>query len=258
MATKNEPYAGTQAVLRALSLLDIFSDKQPEWNLAELTKAVDLNRTTLYRLLTALESAHIIVRDPETERYRLGSGAIVLGGQAIRANPVRAVSQPQLEKLAAATGETASLEILSGSEIVVIDEVSVDRLMSGTQAIGTRWPAHATSTGQAIMSHLPAAKLEALLQNPLPPITPQTITSPHILRHSLAQIREDGYAISAGALEIGYTDIGAPIRNYDDQPIAAISVGGPTARLTASRLPQIGALLRHAATHISTQLGWRP
>ncbi len=257
MATKTEPYAGTQSILRALSLLEVFSDKQPEWNLAELTKAVDLNRTTLYRLLTALESFDIVVRDPTTDRYRLGSGIIVLGGRAIRANPVRAVSQSELKDLAVKTGETTTLEILSGTEVVVIDEVSVDRLMSGTQAIGTRWPAYATSTGNAIMAHLPSTKFEAILQTPLPQLTPKTITSPDILRRRLSQIREDGFAISAEALEIGYTDIGAPVRNFDGQPIAAISVGGPTARLTDTCLPEISALVRDSAIHISRQLGWR-
>lgn len=258
MTAKTEPYGGTQAVVRALSLLEVFTDNQPEWNLAGLTRAVGLNRTTLYRLLTALESFDIVTRDPETDRYRLGPGLIHLGGRAIRANPVRAVSKPELEKLAATTGETATLEILVGHEMMVIDEVSVDRLLGGTQSIGTRWPAYATSTGNAIMAHLTQTNLEALLQVPLPQLTPKTITSPDMLCRCLAQIRADGYAISVEALELGYTDIGAPVRNCDGQPVAAISVGGPTIRLTSARLPQIGALVRDAAIHISNGLGWRP
>ena len=121
MAAKTEPYAGTQAVVRALLLLEVFSDKQPEWSLTDLTKSLDLNRTTIYRLLTALESFDMVACDPETDRYRLGSGIIELGGRAIRANPVRMVSKPILEKLAAETGEMATLEILSAHEVLVID-----------------------------------------------------------------------------------------------------------------------------------------
>jgi len=258
VATKTEPYAGTQAVVRALSLLEIFSDKQPEWNLTDLTKALDLNRTTIYRLLTALESFDMVTCDSETDRYRLGSGIIELGGRAIRANPVRSVSKPVLEKLAAVTGEMATLEILSAYEVLVIDEVSVDRFISGTQSIGTRWPAFATSTGNAMMSYLSSAEVEAILQAPLPQLTPKTITSPEILRQHLAQIREDGYAVSEEALELGFTDIGAPIRNHDGHPVAAIGLSGAAVRLSGARLPEISVLIRDSAQDISTQLGWRP
>ncbi len=257
MTVKNEPYAGTQAVVRAISLLEAFTDQHPEWDLVDLTKAVGLNRTTGYRLLTALENFDMVVRNPETDRYRLGSGVITLGGRAIRANPVRTVSRPELEQLAALTGEMSTLEILSGHEVVVIDAVSVDRLISGSQSIGTRWPAGATSTGKAIMAYLSEAAVAEVLQTPVPQLTPKTITAPEQLHQCLAQIRDNGFAISIEALELGVIDIGASIRNYDDQPIAAISVTGPAVRLTESRLPQIGLNVRETALRISTQLGWR-
>ena len=105
-------------------------------------------------------------------------------------------------------------------------EVSVDRFISGTQSIGTRWPAFATSTGNAIMAHLPSAEVEAILQAPMPQLTPKTITSPKLLRQRLEQIRKDGYAVSEEALELGFTDIGGPIRNHDGYPVAAIGLSG--------------------------------
>ena len=257
MDTASKPYRGTQAVTRALAILNTFSDKQPEWHLTELAKALELNRTTTYRLLTALESFDLVLRDPDTERYRLGSGIIVLAGRVLRANPVRMVSKPELERLATETGETATLEILSGHEMLVIDEIFGSRLVKSALSIGTRWPAFATSTGNAVMAYLPAAELKTILQEPLPQITPKTITSPEALRQKLAQVREDGYAVVAEALELGFVAIGAPICNHDGYPIAAISLDGPTVRLAGGRVSEIGTLVRDAALRISLQLGYR-
>ncbi|HEY84480.1 MAG TPA: IclR family transcriptional regulator [Chloroflexi bacterium] len=254
----NKPYAGTQAVTRAISVLNAFSDDQPEWNLTDLAKTLELNRTTTYRLLTALESFDLVARDPDTERYRLGSGIIVLAGRALRANPARSLGKPELEKLVAVTGETATLEILSGHEMLVIDEILGDRLMRSALSIGARWPAFAASTGNAVMAYLPAAELEAILQGPLPQLTSKTITSPEALRQRLPRIREDGYAVVAEALEPGFVAVGAPVCNYDGYPVAAISLGGPTIRLTEARIPEIGVLVREAAARISKQLGYRP
>ncbi len=254
----DKPYAGTQAVTRAISVLNAFSDDQPEWNLTDLAKTLELNRTTTYRLLTALESAELVTRDSDSERYRLGSGIIVLAGRALRANPVRSLSKPELEQLAAVTGETATLEILSGQDMLIIEEIFGDRLMKSALSIGTRWPVSATSTGNAVMACLPASELEALLQEPLPQLTPKTISSPETLRQSLAHIRVEGYAVMSEALELGYIAIGAPICNFDGYPIAAISLGGPTVRLTETRIPEMGVLVRDAAGRVSKQLGYRP
>ncbi len=253
----NTSYPGAQAVARALSLLNRFTDAQPEWSLSELAAAAGLNRTTAYRLLAALESFDLLARNPDTERYRLGSGIIVLAGRALRANPLRALSRPELEKLAAATGETATLEILTGCEMLILDEIPGGRLMQSALSIGTRWPAFATSTGNAIMAYRPPAELDAILQTPLPQLTPQTITSPQTLRQNLEQIRVNGYAVAAELLEPGFVALGAAVRNFDGLPLAAISLGGPAIRLTKAAIPELGTLLRAAAGRISRQLGYR-
>jgi DNA-binding IclR family transcriptional regulator len=81
-----EPYSGTQAVQRAVLLLKLFSDARPEWGLTELAKAAGLNKTTVYRLLTALASEGLVARSKATDAYRLGPEAIALGARAIRSN----------------------------------------------------------------------------------------------------------------------------------------------------------------------------
>ncbi len=256
--TKSKPYPGTQAVIRALSLLKYFTDDRPQWSLADLTRETGLNKTTVYRLLAALESEEMVTRNPHNDTYCLGLGAIILGGYALRTHDLRAICQPELQVLAAAAQETAALELLVGADVLILDEVVGDRVISGGQAIGTRWPAHATSTGKAMLSCLSWEEVTAVLPRPLPALTPHTITDLDALAADLLQTRERGYAIANEELELGLVAIGAPLLNYDNNVVAAISLAGPHIRLTPERIPPLGELIRDAARRISVQLGYAP
>ena len=250
------PYSGTQAVLRAVSLLKAFSDARPELGLTELSRALGLNKTTTYRLLTALESEGMVTRSPARDGYRLGPEAIALGGRALRSNDLRSTSRPDLETLARETHETATLEVLAGGQVLILDEIPGSHVVGTLQSIGTLWPAHATSTGKALLANLPEAELLAALRAPLAQLTERTIATPDALLDDLRHVREQGYATAIEELEPGYVAVGAPVRNHEGRAIAAISVGGPSLRLTAERLPEIVGLVKEAAGRISRRLGY--
>jgi DNA-binding IclR family transcriptional regulator len=238
-------------------MLEAFTDERPSWSAGDLAEAVGLNRTTVYRLLTALESAEYVARDPATDSYRLGSGLIALGARAGRANSARSVALPELAALAAETGETATLEVLSGREMVIIEEVPGEFVTSGSQHIGSRWPVYATSTGKAILAHLPTDELASLLAQPLQPLTGKTVTSVKQLRACLEEIRREGYAVAAEELELGFIAVGAALLDAGGRPVAAISLGGTHTRLTNERTPQIGERVQAAAARVSHRLGYR-
>ena len=252
-----EPYPGTQAVLRAFALLKAFTDAQPAIGLSELARAVGLNKTTVYRMLTALESEGFVIKDPTTECYRLGPEAIALGGRAMRSNDLRAASRAELETLAQETTETASLETLIGRDMLVLDEVVGGHVLGAAQHIGARWPVHATSTGKAMLAFLPEAEANAFLHGPLPKSTNNTLATQAAVRRELARIREQGYAVAAEELEAGFTAIGAPVHNHDGKVVGAVSVGGPSARLIPDRIPHIAERVVSAAKAISQKLGYR-
>ena len=258
MTKTKKPYTGTQAVLRAISILKVFNEDRPVWSLNELVQKVGLNKTTTFRLLTALESEGFVARSPNADTYMLGPEIVVLGGQALRSNNLRSLSRPELKVLADATGETASLEVLSGNQVVIIDEILGDHLVSGIPSIGTRWPALATSTGKAILAHIHQEQLDAILKKPLVKFTPKTVTSVEVLRKELVQIRKQGFAIADESLEMGFIAIGSAVKNHDREVVAAISVGGPRMRFTAKRIPQIALQVRETADRISASLGYRP
>lgn len=254
---KAQPYPGTQAVLRAVAVLKAFTDDQPELGLAEVARIAGLNRTTAFRLLTALESEGMVTRSASAEGYRLGPEAIALGGRAIRSNTLRTASHDELERLAEATRESATLEVLAGTETLIIDEVLGQFLVGATPSIGTRWPAHTTSTGKAILAHLPVSDLPGALPRRLPTPTANSIASRDLLAEELDLVARQGYAIAIDELELGFAAISAPLFNHERRVVAAISVGGASARLSRAQLKALAPSIVSAAERISRRLGFQ-
>lgn len=251
------PYPGTRSARRAVALLKVFRVGGPR-NLTELARRLRLNKATVYRLLTALESEGLLTREADSGAYRLGPEAIALGWQAIRSNDLVSTTHPELEALARRTRDTASLEILSGRHVLILDEVSAGRRVEIDTAVGSRWPAHATSTGKVLLAHLPPAELRRALARPLPRLTERTITGRRQLAGQLAAARRRGFAEAVEELEPGFVAVAAPVFRHDGTVAAAISVGGPTARIPRDRLAELARqVMRHAA-RASRALGYRP
>ena len=253
--THSQPYPGTQTVRRAVALLKAFSDDKPEWGLSDLARAVGLNKTTTYRLLMALENEGMVTRGAQTEGYRLGPAAITLGGRALRSSSLRAAAHAELVALAQATNETATLEVLADGQVLILDEVLGSHVLANTQSRATRWPAHATSTGKVLLASLPDDQREALLSAGLARLTEHTITDAAALRAELERVRAEGCATAVDELEAGFTAVGAPVRNVNRAVVAAVSVGGPSLRLTRERLPALIDQVRAAAERVSHRLG---
>ena len=260
--SEGPPLAGARAVVRALSIARAFSDTRPEWSLAELSRELELSKPTAFRLLGALEHGGLVVRVGPAGSYRLGPGAIELGARAQRANSAASAARPELEALTRATGETSSVEILTGTDTLILDEVRGGHLLGTAPSVGTSWPAHATSTGKVLLA-------AALARDPdlawrmareaggrLAGFTVATIRSASRLAAELRRVRRQGYAIAEGELEVGYVAVGAPVRRHDGEVIAAISLGGPATRFTDARVRGMVRPVCDAAGRISRRLGW--
>lgn len=252
----NSPYPGTQAVQRALRLLKIFSDEKPEYGLSELSRVARLSKSTAYRILSALEAEGLVAFSRETEKYRLGPEVIALGGRAMRQNSLRTAALPVLQGLAEETGETAGLEVMIDGEMTILEEIPGHHLLGPSQSIGTRWPVHATSTGKAMLAHLPEDERRRVLDTPLKPFTSKTITDWDELAKTLDSAQRAGYATAVEELEVGFVAVGAPVLNPLGRPVAAISVGGPIQRFSPDRVGHLGPMVRSAGQRISQAIGW--
>lgn len=262
--TKSEQsraYAGTQLIARAFQLLKMFDDRRSEWQLTDLVAASGLKKTTVFRILTALEAEGMIQRTAQGA-YALGVEVIALGGRAMRSNPLRKVAHPYLRRMVEQTMETATLETLwldpTGlPTTAVLDEVLSPKLLGVTQYIGMQFPAHMTSTGKVILAYEAPERIEQLLPETLPARTEQTITSRAQLQTALAAVRNQGFALSSHELEVGIMAAAAPIFDHNGQIWAALSVSGPESRISTERQQQeLVPLVCQMAAEISQKLGW--
>lgn len=253
---EDPPLPGTRAVIRAIAILKAFGGERSTWGLTELAQELALNKTTVFRLLGALEREGMLTRDSQRDVYRLGPELIVLGAHALRSADLREAAHDQLEILAERTGESATLEILAGDDTLILDEVLGRFLLGGSAEIGTRWPAHATSTGKVLLAA--ARQAGCALPERLEARTPRTITSRTRFDRELTHVAQQGYAVAMEELEPGFVAIGAPIHNHEGHVIAALSIGGPTGRVAAAQIAHLGALVRSAADEVSRRLGAAP
>ncbi len=247
---------GTQTILRAVTLLKAFSDERPEWGLTDIARSVGLNKTTAFRLLNALESQGLLARNPRTDQYRLGPETIALGARALRSNDLRTASHAILRELADAVSETATLEVLEGANVLILDEFAGPSLVGTSASIGTRWPSHATSTGKVLLAELSTVERNRMLPRRLTRMTGRTITDRASLTRELARVRSRGFATAVEELEPGYVAVGAPVRNHDGRVVAGLSIGGPSARLTAARVVAVIPIVQRAAKEVSRRLGF--
>ncbi len=249
--TELRPPQGAQAALRAIRLLKLFTNEQPDMSLAEISKASGLNKTTAYGLLRALKSESLIDRNQASGSYTLGAGLMALGVQALASNDMRRRVRPVLKLLARETGETATLEVPVEDSMLILDEVVGRHVVAAAGIVGTRWPMHATSTGKAYLAfdELGLDRLPDSLQA----VTCKTLTERDAFQPQLASIRRCGYAISVDELEDGFTAIATVIRGALGDVQGALSIGGPTPRFTAAKRAEIGNSLCQAARRLNPE-----
>lgn len=249
--SETRPPQGAQAALRAVRLMKLFTNERPEMSLAEISKASGLNKTTTHRLLRALQSESLIDRNSATSAYSLGPGLMALGVQALASSDLRRRVRPLLKALARESGETATLEVPVENSMLILDEVAASHVVAAAGNIGTRWPIHATSTGKAWIAFEDSG-LDRISDH-LQSLAARTLTSKEEFRLQLTDIRRRGYAVSVDELEDGFTAVATVIRGALGDVQGALSIGGPTQRLSAAKRAELGTFLCRAAARLNPE-----
>ena len=247
-----------RAVDRALSLLSVLHEHGPRLGLAEMSQALALHKSTVHRLLVVLERNRFVERDPRDGRYRLGIRLFELGWTARATFDITAQGRPYLERLVEQTGEAAHLCVLHEDQMVSVANVESGRTWRTPFAVGKRVHPYCTSAGKSVLAYMDADEVEGIVtRHPLRAHTRRTITGLPQLRAELNTVRARGYAIDDEEFEEGLRCIGAPIRDCTGHTIAAVSIAGPTIRVTSASVPQIAELVMSAAEELSRDLGYR-
>jgi IclR family transcriptional regulator, acetate operon repressor len=248
---------GTQAVDRAAQLVRAVMDCPDAVTFTQLAATTGLSRSTTSRLLMALHRNGLLRRDPQGA-YLPGELFVAYASRGSAESDLISVAQPFLDQLAKETGETINLGVARpGGLVEQIAQVDSRYLIGGTNWVGLSVPAHCSALGKVLLAHgvvqLPPGKLERR--------TARTITSPARLDDNLRLVRQRGYAVTSEELEPGLVAIAAPVFSGGDHAshvVAALSVSGPSRRLTSDQIQAAAAWCVTAADGLSVNLGFRP
>jgi len=253
---KKPPYK-VQVLDRAINILEFIGRQSSgEAALPELSAAMKLHKTTTHRIAHVLESRGLLRRGVDSNRYRLGLHLYDLGCQALDHVNIRDEARPLMTRIAYEVGETVHLALLDRAEVLYIERVEAQRSLTMGSKLGARNPVYCTALGKAILSCSPEGEVDRILAGlRMEARTRNTITNVLAFKRELDRIRERGYAIDEEEIEEGIRCIAAPVLNASERALAAMSVSGPSSRITPDRYQLIGKTMIKAAQELSVRLG---
>lgn len=243
-----------QSFERGLAVIRSFGAEAPRQTLSDVSRATDLSRATVRRLLQTLEKEGYCRR--EDSHFELTPKVLELGYAYLLSHTLPQIVRPHLEDLSDAVRESTSVAVLDGTAMVYIARVQANRVMTVAIDIGSRFEAYRTSLGRAVLAWMDEESLAAIWEasdrrHP----TRWTVTTLEQLKERLAEVRACGYSLVDQELEQGVRSVAAPIFDADGMPLAAVNVSTHTSRTTKADLKKrvVPALLRTAAA-ISTAM----
>jgi DNA-binding IclR family transcriptional regulator len=241
-----------------MSLLELLAERARPLSHREISEAMRLPKSSLTELLGAMMAHRYIRRTGDgADRFALGPGVLPLASSILRQNDIVRLAQPVLNEMMQATGESTSLAMRVGREVVAIARVISRQPVAYSLPVGQRGPLHATAAGKAMLGVSSIAERERYLaETPLAAMTARTITDPATLHAQLDAISKGAVAIVDEELFDGVVTLGLAIRDADGHPVASLTIGMPAMRATEERRRLVETVLRQGTAEIYTALGW--
>ncbi len=240
------------AVERAVNVLDALAAADADLGTNEVARRTGIYASSVSRLLATLANAGLVSHVQETGRYRLGLRLLQLGNAALARVDLRAVVRPHLERLVAATGETATLSVPGEREATTIDFVQSAASVQSVARLGRPSIAHATAVGKLVLAHrgqLPSEPLEAFTQ--------RTIIDTASLGREVARTAARGWAEAVGEREADLNAVAVPLCRGTEL-IAVLGLQGPAARFNRRAMRAAVEQLRASADEITAALAATP
>ncbi len=245
------------AILRAIRIVDMIARHDTPPQLAEICRQVGLPKPTVYRILSTLEHAGWICREPGSKRYTCASDLTAVAGEVLMRSPTRVARRALLEELVEQTGESCNLTIPNVSSVLYLDRVESDWPLRTMLSAGSRVPMHASASGKLFLSAMPKRSRErAIRLVPLVRHTVHTLIDPAKLLCELDDVRTRGYATENEEYLAGICCIAVPVRDEDSRVVAALSVHAPVTRTRPDQMVEFLPLMRECADAIAQTIDW--
>lgn len=243
---------------QAIEVLSLFTTTHRELGVAEVARMLGRPKSTISGWLSAMQDVGLLDRTNGAGPYRLGIRLAAFGELARLSTSIQRVAMPLLEQLTRRTRETASLNVLLGSEVVNISVAESPQPIRSAGGLGIPMAIHATAAGKALVAWRTPEAIRTLLPFRLEQFTPNTIKDVDSLLEELGEVRSQGYSRASGEMASDLFALSAPVRDCSGDIVAAISIAAPMSRVSEKQVPQLVHEVTATADAVSESLGYRP
>ncbi len=244
------------SVSKSLKILKCFTSERPVHRVSELSRTLNMNKSSVSRILSTLANEGFVIKDENSRTFRLGTAALIMGNACKYSFEVYSEARPILMELVENLNETVQLAILDRTEVVFIESMECKHPLRYMASVGSRSPVHCSSSGKALLAFRNDDLIEQIIEAGLPRWTARTITNEQSFREEIARIRKQGFALSLEERFEGVIAVAAPVFDDEGNAVAAVNVVGPTYRMKQENLNRCIRHLVRAAEKISQSMGY--
>jgi len=254
---KAEPNYPIKVLNKTFSILETLLQQGSAMNMTEISKKLDLYPSTTHRILDTLKHWGYVEQEPNNQEYQLGLKVLELGMAKLQQMDLAREATPYLKELVKQCNETVHLGVLEKEEVLYLAKEESSQTIRMISYVGKRAPLHCTALGKVLLTYLSAEERKKILgEKVLPRLTENTITNKSELEKELSKVREQGFALDREENEKDVRCIAAPIRNYQGEVIAALSISSPVFRIDKNAQNNLKKALIEASEKISKRLGY--
>jgi DNA-binding IclR family transcriptional regulator len=243
---------------RALAVLELLAQSRNGFSISEISRKLKLPKSSVHLLVGTLERRGYLRKNAQSGRHSFGLKLIGLSRAALQGSDLREEAKPFLFGLMRETSLTVHMAVLERNEAVIIEKVECPGFLRLATWIGRRLDVNCSGVGKALIAFLSDDEFDRQFKSKaLARHNENTTVSITKLKNELEQVRALGYSFDDEEDEIGFRCIGAPVFDFTNQVIAAISVAGTTALVPRDIVPELARRVKNSAAQISTELGYR-
>jgi len=243
---------------RVMDILGLFASINEPVSVSRISQELNAPKSSTYEILETMVNKGFLEFDDNIKKYKPGIKLFEVGTSYLNNTDLTKDTRPYLEKLVNITGETAFLAVPAKGEIVYLDKVEGLSSIRTTASLGMRLPMYITGLGKAILAAYPDEKIVEIMGGiDIEPVNENSIKDLTSLMLNIEQIRKRGYAVDNREREEDVYCIAAPIYDYSNQPIAAISVAGLATRMQEKHATEYSTHLITAAMELSRKFGYK-
>lgn len=241
------------SIIRAIDILNLYTSNKTHYGVTEISKNLNLPKTTIFRIIKTLEEKGWLVKDEPTNKYKLGFEILNVASSVVRNYSYNDIIIEEMKKLAEEYNESVFLHVYDDYAARCIQKIEMQNYIKISSEIGKKSPLHVGASSKIILAYQKPEIINYIISQGLPKYTNQSIIDGDELLEDLAEIRRLGYSISFGEIDLDVTAIAAPIL-YNEELLYGLSIIAPTSRILIKGVEEMKNTLLYSTERICQRI----